>query len=63
MDQFKVVTETLRGENYITSSIAHSLIKSLLKTLKVGEQNSQFLTIVKNSILGDIINQKEKLLI
>lgn len=54
LEPFKVVTEVLDGENYTTASIAHRLIKSLLNTLKVSEQDSHFLTTVKKSILNDL---------
>ncbi|XP_050066428.1 E3 SUMO-protein ligase ZBED1-like [Aphis gossypii] len=56
---FKIVTEVLGGENYTTASIAHRLIKSLLNTLKVSEQDSHFLIAIKKSILDDLKKRRE----
>lgn len=53
-EPFKIVTELLGGENYTTASIAHRLIKSLLNTLKISEQNTYFSPTVKKSILDDL---------
>jgi hypothetical protein len=47
LELFKIVIEVLSGENYISASIVHRLIKSLLNTLKVSELDTNFLTMVK----------------
>ncbi|KAE9535950.1 hypothetical protein AGLY_007851 [Aphis glycines] len=59
LEPFKIVTEVLGGENYTTASISHRLIKSLLNTLKVSEQDSHFLITIIKSILDDLKKRRE----
>lgn len=59
LEPFKVVTETLGGENYTTATIVHRLIKSLLNNVQVYTSDSNFITEVKTLISNDLKKRKE----
>lgn len=59
LEPFKVVTETLGGENYTIVSIVHRLIKSLLNNVQVHSSDSIFIIEVKSLISNDLNKRKQ----